>query len=95
MLKTHCRDTSAVNKYSDLICDDAQRTGLYISLGNESAWQSQHFLQVPAIERIVVVGFFFSPLPLLYFDINCTEENPPVQLGSLAVGSCLESKFGG
>lgn len=93
MLKTHCRDTSAVNKYSDLICDDAQRTGLYISLGNETALQSQDFSQVLAIERIVVTEVFF--LPLLYFDINCTEENPPVQLGSLAVGSRLEGKFGG
>lgn len=91
MLKTHCRDTSAVNKYSDLICDDAQRTGLYIYLGNETALQSQDFAQVLAIERIVV--FFFSPL--LYFDMNCTEENPPARLGSLAVASRLESKFGG
>lgn len=60
MLKTHCRDTSAVNKYSDLICDDAQRTGLYISLGNETASQSPDFSQVSAIERIVVVVFFSS-----------------------------------
>lgn len=92
MLKTHCRDTSAVNKYSDLICDDAQRTGLYIYLGNETALQSQDSAQVLAIEWIVVV--FFLP-PLLYFDMNCTEESPPAQLGSLAVASRLESKFGG
>lgn len=49
---------------------------------------------MPAIERIVFVAVFFL-LPLLFFDINRTEENPPVQLGSLAVGSRLESKFGG